>query len=135
MHLSTAAIQVLALGTGAVSLLAITAYRLIQRCRNPIERERRRRISVYRTGRMGEGLVTDRDESCIHYQYNVHGVVYSTAQEISLLKQYMPADSHPIVGNCRLKYLAANPGNSIVVCEYWSGFQAQPEPISKESEQ
>ena len=131
MPLSTAAIEAIALGTGATSLIAITAYRFIKRRRHPAERERRRRVNVYQTGRMGEGLVTDHDDVCIHYQYNVNGVVYSTAQDVSLIKQFLPSDSHPIVGNCRLKYIAANPGNSIVVCEYWSGFQAQPETNSK----
>ena len=92
-------------------------------------------MHVYQTGRLGEGLETDHDEACIHYQYNVNGVVYSTAQDVSLLRQFMPAGAHPIIGICRLKYLASNPGNSIVVCEYWSGFQAQPESILKESEE
>ena len=123
--LSTAVIQVIALGTCASALLAITSYRIISRRRHPDERERRRRVHIYRHGRMAEGLVLDHDEMCIHYQYNVNGVVYSTAQDVSLLRQYMPAEGqHPIVGNCRLKYVSANPGNSIIVCEYWSGFQA-----------
>lgn len=117
------AIKLLALAIIAVALSALL-YRQVRVRRDPIRRERRRRQEVYLTGRLVEGMVLDLDDSCVHYCYTVNSVPYSTAQDFSTLEQYLPADRNSMIGEVRVKFAHNNPANSIVICEFWSGFRA-----------
>lgn len=91
---------------------------------NPEKRERRRRKRVHERGRMGEAYITGFDETSLFYSYSVGGVQYETSQDISKLRDRLPAEPQHLLGNARLKYLLENPGNSILLCEEWSGLQA-----------
>ena len=117
------ALKVLALGILAV-LLSALLYRQVRVRRDPVRRERQRRQEVYLTGRLAEGMVLDLDDSCVHYCYTVNSVPYSTAQDFSTLEQYLPTDRNSMIGEVRVKFAHNNPANSIVVCEFWSGFRA-----------
>lgn len=87
----------------------------------PEERERQRRRLVHQEGRIIEALVTGVEGDTVFYQYALRGVEYNTAQDCSALAQKLPTPRDTLVGVASCKYHRANPGNSIVICEEWSG--------------
>jgi hypothetical protein len=52
-------------------------------------------------------------------------VAYSTGQDISELRELLPADPERLIGPVTLKYSPKNPANSIVLCERWSGLRVR----------
>jgi hypothetical protein len=116
--------QLAALGGLAAILIAI-AGRIVSQAlrRNPEKRERRRRLRVSRTGRLGDALITEVSENLVYYTYSVHGVHYSASQDIGALREKLPPKLGPLVGLTNIKYSEKNPANSILVCEEWSGLR------------
>ncbi|MFB3915863.1 MAG: DUF3592 domain-containing protein [Terriglobales bacterium] len=93
-----------------------------------IEQARRQRISA--TGRITDGTVLDVREinpnghgtiQLLIYTYDVGGVSYEAAQDITSLRQFVDIDSCRIGLPASVKYDPHNPGNSIVVAEGWIG--------------
>jgi hypothetical protein len=124
------------LGLAALAglLLLVLAMVVMRARRSPAEREKRRRKHVYSMGRMGDGMCTDVSGDVIYYSYSVNGVDYNTSQDVSALRNLVPADGSLIIGPVTFKYLAREPGNSIVVCEEWSGLRIRSRTIvAKES--
>jgi len=115
-------------GLAAVSaLLSAAAIMIVSwKRRNPRERERRRRLAVHRHGRMGDGMIIDCHEDALYYTYSVRGVEYAASQDISALREYLPANPALLIGPVTLKYSPKNPANSILVCEEWSGLRRRP---------
>jgi hypothetical protein len=72
--------------------------------RNPEKRERRRRRLIHIQGRLG------------------------ASQDVAALADKLPPEPERLVGLAQLKYLPANPANSIVLCEDWSGLRAHHSP-------
>jgi hypothetical protein len=93
--------------------------------RDPEEKERRRRIEVSSTGRLGDAEITDVQGNSLFYSYSVRGVAYTAAQDISRLKNLLPDQPERLIGPVMLKYAPGNPANSIVVCEDWSGLRSR----------
>ncbi len=117
--------RLLALSLSA-ALVAVSGAVVVLRARQgPAERERRRRLEVARRGRMSDGLVTDVVEDTIYFSYTVMGVEYAASQDVSGLRGRLPADLAAVIGPVTLKYLPANPANSIVACEEWCGLRAR----------
>jgi hypothetical protein len=87
------------------------------------ERERKRRLIVSRTGRMGDATIIDVRDCVLFYSYEVRGVAYTTSQDASELKNLLPPETSTLVGPTALKYSSNNPANSIVICEEWSGLR------------
>jgi len=57
----------------------------------------------------------------------VAGLTYTASQDISQLREMIPADSHRLIGRpASLKYSSQNPANSILLCEAWSGLRLGP---------
>ncbi|MEP6960459.1 MAG: hypothetical protein ABI995_00160 [Acidobacteriota bacterium] len=92
--------------------------------KNPEKRERKRRLLVHKNGRLGEAMIVDANEDAIYYTYSIGGVQYEASQDISMLREHVPADPDRLIGAARLKYVNNNPANSILVCEEWSGLRA-----------
>lgn len=90
---------------------------------SPEERERRRRLAVNQHPRTAEGFITEAAESILHYSYQVNGVDYYASQDVSTLREYLPADPNLWIGPANIKYEPRNPANSIALCEVWSGMQ------------
>ncbi|MGH9658209.1 MAG: hypothetical protein ACRD96_06670 [Bryobacteraceae bacterium] len=90
---------------------------------SPEDRERRRRLAVDRSGRMGDAMVTDVRENVLFYSYTVRGVSYTASQDVTALAGMLPSAPAQLVGPCGVKYTPHNPANSIVVCEQWSGLR------------
>lgn len=111
---------------GALALLGVLAWVVYRARTAPSERERRRRLKINLLGRIGDGMLTDAQGDLIYYLYSVSGVPYSTAQDIGTLRAMVPSDSSLIIGQVSLKYLPRDPGNSMIVCETWSGLRIRP---------
>jgi len=91
---------------------------------NPQKRERRRRLSIHQTGRLGEAYITGFDESSLFYSYSIGGVQYETSQDITGLRELLPAEPERLLGLANMKYMMNNPPNSILLCEEWCGLRA-----------
>jgi len=82
-----------------------------------------RRLEVNERGRLADGYITEASESSIFYTYSVRGVEYAASQDVSMLHELIPGETERLIGPVSLKYLGANPANSIIVCEHWSGLR------------
>jgi hypothetical protein len=102
---------------------AIPGLIVIRRRKKPEEIERLRRLDVNKIGRLGEAMINDVQEDTIYYSYEVGGVAYTAAQDISALKDRLPTEADHLIGIAKLKYDTNNPANSIVVCEQWCGIR------------
>jgi len=118
-------LQLVLLAGLSVFLLAAGCVILFRVRRDPNEREKRRRMTVARHGRMGEAMVTDVSESNLHYTYSIAGVAYHTAQDVDSLRPLLPEDLATLIGNAHMKYMINNPGNSIIISELWSGLKKE----------
>jgi hypothetical protein len=124
--------QVAGLAVLAGLLLALAIVILLKRRETSEGRERQRRLLINERGRLSDGFVTDVSAGAIFYAYNVAGVEYHTAQDVTHLAEFLPPDSQRLIGPVTLKYSPRNPGNSIVICENWSGLRNSiKETISK----
>lgn len=111
---------------GIVTAAAVYGIRRHRRNRlGPEEMERRRRLVLYREGKMGDGEIVDVavESSSIIYSYSVAGVIYMASQDLTALRGSIPADVMTMVGPVSVKFDPRNPANSIVLCEDWSGLR------------
>jgi hypothetical protein len=91
---------------------------------NPEKRERKRRLELHLHGRLWDALITEASDSMLYYSYSVGGVQYEASQDVSGLRDRLPAEPERLIGPASLKYSTKNPGNSILICEEWSGLRA-----------
>ena len=117
-----------------------------RRPRDPLEIERQRRAHVNQVGRIVEGEVLEiREElsgdlnpvpkrratdngasngtprNVVVYSYSISGVTYQTAQDITGLEERACVGRIVTGLPVSVKYDPANPGNSILVADDWSG--------------
>jgi hypothetical protein len=122
-----AGVQMGALIGAAAVLIALGAF-LVWRVRtSPEKRERSRRLTVHRSGRLGDALITEATDETLYYSYSVRGVQYAASQDIRGLRERLPAHPERLIGLASLKYSPKNPANSILVCEEWCGIRG-PSP-------
>ena len=113
---------------GLMVLLAVVVgligYRTWQKSRIPPEElERQRRAALVATGKMGDATLTEVRDDVLMYAYVVRGVEYMATQDISQLKERVPADLAALTA-VLVRYDARNAANSIVVAEEWSGLHS-----------
>jgi hypothetical protein len=111
-----------ALGVGVASFAVRTALKAMQA--SPEKRERKRRLELHQSGRLGDALITEASEAMLYYSYSVGGVQYEASQDVSALRERLPVEPERVIGPASLKYSSRNPGNSILICEEWSGLRA-----------
>ncbi len=111
-----------ALGVGVVSFGVRMALKAMQA--NPEKRERKRRMELHQRGRLGDALITEATDAMLYYSYSVRGVQYEASQDVSTLRDLLPPEPERLIGPASLKYSTRNPGNSILICEEWSGLRA-----------
>ena len=121
--MSRAGRELLLLALSAILLMAAGAWILRKSRVTASERERRRRLLIHRTGRMGDATIIDVRECVLFYSYEIRGVAYTTSQDASDFKAQLPAETSVLIGPVGLKYSPGNPANSIVICEEWSGLR------------
>lgn len=106
---------------GIVLSLAIFGWLWWRQRLSPADKERQRRQMLHREGRIIEAFVTGVEASTVFYQYSLRGVLFDTAQDCSGLEHLLPEKRDSLVGPASCKYHRSNPGNSIVICDEWSG--------------
>jgi len=116
----------IAAGAAVVLVSAIILRAWILRRPTAEELERRRRATIQRAGKMGDGMILDVHETSIEYSYAVRGVEYTASQDISTLQGHLPDDWMAVAGPVSVKYDPRNPANSIVLCEEWTGIRRVP---------
>jgi len=123
-----------ALPYAAAGLAAIgiaVGYWLYGKRKTPQQIEQERRTRINTTGRITDGTVIDAQEheqdgkpaQFLIYQYDVGGVSYEASQDVTYLRPYVDLHSCRIGLPASVKYDPANPGNSIVISEEWSGLR------------
>lgn len=130
-----------------VLLLAVSALVWLLGHRRPtaeeIERERRLRLVSY--GRLVDGVLLDLIETdhieaasiaetgstarlMLLYQYEIAGVNYECAQEITALRDALLPGQIQVGLPCSVRYQPGSPENSIVLAETWSGLRTHIAP-------
>ncbi len=119
------------LALGGLALLVTLVTWAIRRARRktPEELERARRLEVNRRGRLVTGQILDFVEPppgkpgarLITYKYQVGGVAYEAAQDISALPNIVSVARRAAGQFVNLKYDPKRPTNTILACEQWSG--------------
>jgi hypothetical protein len=116
--------QLAILAAAALALVALGVWIALSAAKkSPEKREKRRRLHVHQVGRLGDALITEASETLVYYTYSVHGVEYSASQDVTGLRELLPAEPERLVGMAHLKYSPKNPANSILLCEEWSGLR------------
>ncbi len=125
-------------GAGGAAAL-VSALRRKKKTAEDFERERRARI--HEIGRITDGTVIDTQEidgdengygqaQLLIYTYDVGGVAYEASQDITTLRQWVDLHQCRIGLPASIKYDPKSPGNSIVICEGWSGLRMKRAPAS-----
>lgn len=116
-------------GTLALGVWLARARILRWRRKDPAELERLRRLDINRRGRIGAGRIVDLLEpqtaeaksALVGYSYEVAGVTYQAAQDVTALPEIAAMARHLSGQTASVKYDPKRPANSIVACEDWSG--------------
>jgi hypothetical protein len=107
-------------------------YWMYRHQKTPEQREAERRRWLSESGRIIDGRVLDVREftgggsnltQVLIYNYDVGGVGYECAQDVTTLKDLVDLDDCRLGLVASIKYDPRNPGNSILVAENWSGLR------------
>ena len=134
-----------------VIVMAAILRQLFRKPEDPEDEERRRRSQLNQVGRIVEGLVVELVESqasaapapssamfsrrkvaapelggiglrrLVRYSYSIAGVTYETAQDVTGLEERLCLERLAAGQPASVKYDPANPSNSILVADDWSG--------------
>jgi hypothetical protein len=116
-------VQIAALCLLVVGLLALAAWIVLRTRGTPEKRERQRRLAVHHRGRIGDAMINEVTADALYYSYSVGGVQYEASQDITALRDRLPAEPERLIGWSGMKYSSNNPADSILLCEEWSGLR------------
>lgn len=117
----------------AIGLLGGAVAWARSRRKTPEQVEQERRLRISEIGRITDGTVTDVSEVAMSssgeiqlliYQYDVSGVTYAASQDVTNLRHMVDLHSCRAGLMSSIKYDPANPGNSIVIAENWTGLRS-----------
>ncbi len=124
-------LSIVVVGTAAIALAGVWAWRTVRRWRrkSPDEIERLRRLGVNACGRIILGRIVELAEPVtggpagpiLLYDYEVAGVTYEAAQDLSALPEIAAAAPFLPGQTTSVKYDPKQPTNSILACEVWCG--------------
>lgn len=132
---------------GAVAAISLIAYAFVRPDVDSEQAERKRRLHLNQIGRIAEGQIVELMENAaespvekkrlfgaqarpladkkirhlVSYSYAISGVTYHTAQDITGLESQVRFDRLAAGQPASVKYDAANPSDSILVADDWSG--------------
>jgi len=125
-------------GAAALALAGVWVWRSARRWRrkSPDEIERLRRLAVNACGRIGWGRILELAEPAadgpagptLLYEYEVAGVTYEAAQNLSALPEIAAAAPFLPGQTTSVKYDPKQPTNSILACEAWCGIPGLDAP-------
>jgi hypothetical protein len=115
--------QIAALCVLVLGLTALAVWIVLRRRGTPEKRERQRRLAVHHHGRIGDAMINEATSDALYYSYSVGGVQYEASQDITALRELLPAEPERLIGWSGMKYAPNNPANSILICEEWSGLR------------
>jgi len=139
----------LVLAGGIIAALVLIAYAFARPAADPEAEERKRRLHLNLIGRIAEGQVVElaqhpappaeprrgflgmrarpmtdnRPRRLVSYSYSISGVSYQTAQDITGLESQVRFERLVTGYPTSVKYDPANPSDSIVVADDWSGLR------------
>ena len=116
-------VQIAALCVLVAGLVAVAAWMVLRTRGTPEKRERQRRLAVHHRGRIGDAMINEVTADALYYSYSVGGVQYEASQDITALRDRLPAEPERLIGWSGMKYSSNNPANSILICEEWSGLR------------
>jgi hypothetical protein len=140
---------ILAMAGAAVVAIALIGYAFFRPEENPEAIERKRRLHLNQIGRITEGQVVELAEHppephaerkalfrstaqpladnqlrhLVSYSYAISGVTYHTAQDITGLEGQIRFERLVAGQPASVKYDPANPSDSILVADDWSGLR------------
>jgi hypothetical protein len=141
--------MVLVMAGAAVAAVAMIAYAFFRPAEDPEATERRRRLHLNQIGRIAEGQIVELSEHppappaprkrlfgegvrpmphtrarhLVSYSYAISGVTYHTAQDITGLEGQVRFERLVAGQPASIKYDPANPTDSILVADDWSGLR------------
>src|SRR5258708_1547650 len=141
--------MIAAVAGAALAGIAMIAYAFFRPAVDPEEAERRRRLHLNQIGRIAEGQVVqlaehpaeppatprgifggnpqplqfNRTRQLVSYSYAISGVTYHTAQDITGLESQVRLERLVAGQPASIKYDPANPVDSILVADDWSGLR------------
>jgi len=107
----------------AILLIAGGVLLFLSSRQTAAQREKRRRLTLSKTGRMGDAMIIDVRDCVLYYSYEIRGVEYTTSQDASDFRELLPRETSALIGPVGMKFAPRNPANSIVICEEWSGLR------------
>jgi hypothetical protein len=138
----------LGMAAAAIAAVAMVAYAFFRPAERPQETERKRRLQLNQIGRIAEGQVVElvehppeepavkrmfspraqplpdtRPRHLVSYSYAISGVTYHTAQDITGLEGQIRFERLVTGQPASIKYDPANPSDSIIVADDWSGLR------------
>ncbi len=127
--------KLVGLVVAALGAMGVIAYYWRSRRKTPEEVERARCLDLHRRGRLTSGEIIDvvepqadpRNHRLVVYRYDVAGVRYEVAQDLTRLPQAYELAQRMLGNAIYLKYDTQQPANSIIACEHWSGIPS-PSP-------
>ncbi len=116
---------IIAGAAAAAAIGGFTAFRIWRAARtSPEERERRRRAALAARGKISDATIVEIRGDLLFYSYTVRGVEYTASQDLTAVKELIPAEVVLGIGPVYVKYHPKNPADSIVLAEQWSGLPA-----------
>ena len=141
--------MIAAVAGAALAGIAMIVYVFSRPAVDPEESERRRRLHLNQIGRIAEGQVVElaehaaeppaaargifgakpqslqfnRTRQLVSYSYAISGVTYHTAQDITGLESQIRLERLVAGQPASIKYDPANPVDSILVADDWSGLR------------
>lgn len=137
-----------ALIVAVLAAVGILFYAFFRPAANPDETERKRRLHLNQIGRIAEGQVVEllqhaveeevppkgtfsakarplggRFRHIVSYTYSISGVTYQTGQDITGLESQVRLERLVAGQPASIKYDPANPVDSILVADDWSGLR------------
>ncbi len=125
-------VPVLVAATAVPVVAGIAVWWVLTHRKSAEEMERERRDQLVQHGRIIDGTILDWTEQpdtgslgALYYRYDIAGVTYQCAQELSYLKDSVQVDAGCLGMPASVRYDPKNPANSIIVAETWSGLHHQ----------